>query len=209
MAHSELKVEKRIITGNQVRKLRRDNIIPSVIYSNSITPINIQIKIGEFIKVYKEAGKTHVIDLFIDGEAIPTIVHDLDINPITQQVRHVDFLAVNLKIKVTASVPVELVGESRGVKENALVLTQNVKDLEVLALPDNIPNVIEVNVTELYQIGDNISISNLTKSEIYEIVEDTDLILASLVAQSVEIENANETITPQDNDTKKVTETGK
>jgi large subunit ribosomal protein L25 len=208
MPHSELNVEKRIIIGNQVRKLRRDGIIPSIIYSNAVAPINIQIKIGEFIKVYKDAGKTHVIDLAIDGNKIPTIVHDLDINPITQQVRHVDFLAVNLNIKVTASVPVELVGEARGVKENALVLTQNVKELEVLALPDNIPSVIEVNVSDLYQIGDNISISDLPKSNTYEISEDTDLILASLVSQSIEIESTNES-SVVDSDTQKTSETSK
>jgi large subunit ribosomal protein L25 len=209
MSHSELNVEKRIITGNQVRKLRRDSIIPSVIYSNAVTPINIQIKIGEFIKVYKEAGKTHVIDLTVDGKVIPTIVQDLDINPITQQVRHVDFLAVNLNIKVTTAVPVELVGDSRGVKENALVLTQNVKELEVTALPDNIPEVIEVNVTDLFEIGDNISISDLPKSTNYEISEDTDLVLATLVAQSIEIETTSEIVSTQEGEAQKTTETSK
>ncbi|MBC7472080.1 MAG: 50S ribosomal protein L25 [candidate division SR1 bacterium] len=209
MSHSELKVEKRTVVGNQVRKLRRENIIPSVVYSSSIKPINIQIKIGEFIKVYKEAGKTHVIDLTIDGKVIPTIVQDLDINPITQQVRHVDFLAVNLKEKVTATVPVLLVGEARGVKENALVLTQNTKELQVIALPDNIPELIEVNVTDLFQIGDNISISDLLKSDSYEISEDGDLILASLVAQSIEIEESEQIVTPQDSDSQKKIETTK
>lgn len=203
MSHSELKVEKRTIVGNQVRKLRRENIIPSVVYSNSIKPINIQIKIGEFIKVYKEAGKTHVIDLTIGDEIIPTIVQDLDINPITQQVRHVDFLAVNLKEKVTATVPVLLIGEAKGVKENALVLTQNTKELQVIALPDNIPELIEVNVTNLYQIGENISINDLSKSDSYEISEDDNLILASLVAQSVEIEADEQIISTQETETTK------
>jgi large subunit ribosomal protein L25 len=201
MAHSELQVEKRTIIGNQVRKLRRLNIIPSVIYSNKVTPINIQIKIGEFIKVYKEAGKTHVIDLFVDGTKYPTIVHDLDINPITQQVRHVDFLAVNLNEKVHTSVPVVLVGEARGVKENALVLTQNVKEIEVLALPDNLPEEIEVNVTDLFEIGDNVSIADLPKSDKYEIVDEQDLVLASLVAQSVEIEETSEVVETAENAT--------
>lgn len=203
MSHSELKVEKRTIVGNQVRKLRRENIIPSVVYSNSIKPINIQINIGEFIKVYKEAGKTHVIDLTIGDEIIPTIVQDLDINPITQQVRHVDFLAVNLKEKVTATVPVLLIGEAKGVKENALVLTQNTKELQVIALPDNIPELIEVNVTNLYQIGENISINDLSKSDSYEISEDDNLILASLVAQSVEIEADEQIISTQETETTK------
>ena len=206
MSHSELNVEKRTILGNQVRKLRKQNIIPSVIYSNIVKPINIQIKIGEFIKVYKEAGKTHVIDLAIDNKIIPTIVQDLDINPITQQVRHVDFLAVNLKEKVIASVPVLLTGEAKGVKENALVLIQNTKELQIIALPDNIPEFIEVDVSSLVQIGNNISISDLPKFINYEISEDTDLILASLAAQSIEIEPDIQISASQDTDLQKKTD---
>jgi large subunit ribosomal protein L25 len=209
MSHSELKVEKRIIIGNQVRKLRRDGIIPCVVYSNAITPINIQINIGEFIKVYKEAGKTHVIDLFVDGKAIPTIVQDLDINPITQQVRHVDFLAVNLKEKVVAFVPVKIIGEARGVKENGLVLTQNTKEIEVLALPDNIPDTISIDVTNLYQIGDNLSVGDLPKSNSFEITEDLNIILVSLVAQSVESESPESVITTQQEDLTKKIDTNK
>jgi large subunit ribosomal protein L25 len=194
MLHSELQVEKRILVGNQVRKLRRDSIIPSVIYSNKFAPTNIQVKIGEFIKVYKIAGKTHVIDITLDGKQIPTIVHDLDINPITQQVRHVDFLAVNLKEKVTATVPIELVGEARGVKENALVLTQNIKDVEVSSLPDNIPASIVVNITDLLELGDNITISDLAKSDLYELLEESQTVIATLVAQSQEVEVVSEVI---------------
>jgi large subunit ribosomal protein L25 len=192
MSHSELQVEKRLIIGNKVRKLRRDNIIPSVIYSNKFTPTNIQVKIGEFIKVYKVAGKTHVIDITLDGKLIPTIVHDLDIDPITQQVRHVDFLAVDLNEKVDASVPVELIGEARGVKENALVLVQNIKTIEVSALPDNIPDVIEVQISDLLELGDNVTISDLHKSEI---LEEENTVIATLVTQSQEEEVVSEVIT--------------
>ena len=188
MTHSELKVEKRIVTGNSVRKLRNQSILPMVLYSHSVEPINIQVNIGEFIKLYKVAGKNHVVDLVIEKKVYAAIVHDLDINPVTQQVRHVDFLAVNLNEKVSASVPVILLGEARGVKENALVMIQNTDQLQVLALPDNIPNAIEVDIQNLLSISDNITVADLEKNQNYEIEENPETVIVSLVAQSSEVE---------------------
>jgi large subunit ribosomal protein L25 len=100
MKHSKLIVEKRTIQGNQNRKLRKIGIIPAVIFSKTLDSVMIQIPIGEFTKVYKEAGKTHVIDVICDNESYSTIIHGIDIHPVKHLPRHVDFLAVDLKQKV-------------------------------------------------------------------------------------------------------------
>jgi large subunit ribosomal protein L25 len=190
MTHSKLDVNIREIKGNSVRKLRRKNILPAVIYSKNIESICIELPIDVFIKVFKVAGKTHVIDINIENKKYSTIVHDIDVDPIMGYPRHVDFLAVDLKTEISTQVPVVLVGEPRGVKENGLVLVQTIKELEVLCLPDNIPSSIEIDVTNLLDVGDHISVENITSNKDYKLIDDEHTSIASLVAQSVEEEIA-------------------
>jgi large subunit ribosomal protein L25 len=197
MSHSKLNVENRTITGKRVRTLRREGLLPAVIYKNNLDSVLIQMPYGEFVKVFKQAGKTHVIDITVDKAKYSTIVHDIDIDPIKSIPRHVDFLAVDLNISITTQVPVTLIGEARGVKENGLVLTQLIKELEVSCLPDNIPEQIEVDVTELLEIGDHISVGDLSKDPSFEIVEESTTLIASLVAQSVEEEQVAVEETPE------------
>ncbi len=187
MKHSTLKVEKRTIHGNQNRKLRRVGIIPAVIFSKTLESVLIQIPIGEFTKVYKEAGKTHVIDIFCDDKSYSTIIHGIDIHPVKHLPRHVDFLAVDLKQKVEAEVPVIIIGEARGVKENGLVLSQPIDSVKVSCLPDNIPNQLEIDISNLLEIGDHVSISDLIVNSNVEIIDELDTLIATLVAQSIEI----------------------
>lgn len=194
MAHIELQAQNRTITGNQSRKLRRDGILPAVVFGKSFGSTNVQVVYSDFYKVYKQSGKNHVIDLIIDGKKTPVIVHDIDVHPVKGLPRHIDFLAVNLKEKVTASVPVEITGEAIGIKEQGGVLIQNLEEIEVSALPDSIPGSIVVDVTNLKEIGDHISVEQLDIEKSFEYV--TEGTIVTLVAQSKEedFEKENETI---------------
>lgn len=191
MTHASLVANTRTTLGNSVRKIRKDGLLPAVIYSKSVSPIALQLPLGEFIKVFKTAGKTHVIDLKIDTKkAVPCIVQELDVDPVSGGLRHVDFLAVNLKEKVVASVPVTIVGEAPAVKELDGVLTTPVQELDVEALPDSIPSEIVVDVSTLVSFDDVIRVENLPVSETYTIKEDPDTVLASITAQTQEVEEA-------------------
>jgi large subunit ribosomal protein L25 len=201
MSHSKLNVENRTIKGKRVRTLRREGLLPAVIYKNNLDSVLIQMPYGEFVKVFKQAGKTHVIDITVDKIKYSTIVHDIDIDPIKSIPRHIDFLAVDLNISINTQVPITIVGEARGVKENGLVLTQMIKELEVSCLPDNIPEQIEVDVTKLLDIGDHVSVADLSKNSTFEIIEQETTLIASLVAQSIEEEQTTvENIAESDSD---------
>jgi len=195
MAHVSLVATSRTVTGNSVRKLRNLGIIPAVIYSNQLKSRNLELVLGQFLKAFKESGKTHVIDLQIDGkETLPCIVHILDVDPVKGTVRHVDFLSVNLNEKVIASVPLVYIGESKAVKESGGILNTTLKELEVEALPDNIPSQIEVDITVLESFDDVIRVSSLNKSSDYSIIDDGDLVVASITSQSVEKEEVAEVV---------------
>lgn len=191
--HAQLTAQKREIVGSRVKTLRRQNITPAVVYSKTVTSTPIQVQTREFVKLYKQAGGTEVIDLMLDGKKIPVLIHNIDLHPYKRTLRHVDFLAVNLKEKMKAMVPVSVTGDAPGVKELGAVLSVLVDEIEVEALPDNIPEEIVVDVSALITFDDAIRISDLAKSKEYKITEDEDMLVANLTQQSEE----EETQTPE------------
>ncbi len=181
MKHVQLEIQSRKIVGNQAKKLRRVGILPAVMYGKGKPSRPIQVDKKSFTIAYKQAGRTNVVDLRLENEIIPAIIHDIDVDPVTGQSRHVDFLIVNLKEKVKATVPIKYVGIAKGVKELGAVLTTNYDELEIEALPDDIPDFIEIDVSELAEIHDSISVADLPKNDKYEILHDPEEILVSLV----------------------------
>lgn len=188
MKHASLTVEKREITGNKVRKLRRDEVLPGVVYGNKIENTCIQLSKNQFMKIYRDAGNTHVIELNLGKDTIPVLVHELDVHPVKSDVRHVDFLAVDLKKKVTTEVPVEYIGKPEGISTIGALLNTTKDTLNVEALPDKIPEVITINVEGLADLSDHIKISDIEKSDDYIILDDPEETIANLVMPVEEVE---------------------
>ena len=186
--HAQLNAEVRTIVGNSLRKLRKQGILPAVIYSKEMTPVSLQLNYLEFLRMFKVTGKSNVIDLTFNNTDFPCIVHNLDIHPVTGKVRHVDFLSVNLKNKVTATVPLEFTGESPAVKEFGAVLMTPIQEIDVQALPDKLPQSIIVDLDKLVALDDVIRVIDLVKSSDYEIVNEQDQVLATLVYESAQEE---------------------
>ena len=123
--HHQLKSQKRTIVGNKVKTICREGLTPAVIYSKDFPSTPLQINTRDFLKLYKEAHRSGVIDLDIDGKVVPCIVQDIDVHPSKKTLRHVDFYAVNLKVKITTEVPVSIINEAPGVKNLGGVLNTN------------------------------------------------------------------------------------
>ncbi|MBP9691340.1 50S ribosomal protein L25, partial [Candidatus Woesebacteria bacterium] len=115
--------------------------------------------------------------------------------PVTEDILHVDFRKVNLRQKIEASVPLHLINTSEAVeRKNGVLLTQ-LNEVTVNALPAHIPHEIEVDLAVLVEIGDAIRISDLAKSEEYEIMDDADRVIVSVtehVEESIETETVTE-----------------
>ena len=116
----------------------------------------------EFIKVIREVGRNGVIELGVGSKSIKVMVSDYQYDPLKNQITHIDFLAINMTEERTVEVPVQLVGEAVGAKEGGVV-EQPLFNLEVTATPDNIPEVIEVDITEL-NINDSYSVADIKVS---------------------------------------------
>lgn len=186
--HHQLKSQKRSIVGNKVKTIGREGLTPAVIYSKDFPSTPLQINTREFLKLYKEAHRSGVIDLDIDGKIVPCIIHDIDVHPSKKTLRHVDFYAVNLKVKIITEVPISIIGEAPGVKNLGGVLNIAMETLSVQALPDEMPEVIAIDIFNLIDFGTNIRVSDLPTSKTYTIMDEADNLVINLVEQSQEEE---------------------
>lgn len=179
MKHEKLKAEKRKVLGKHVKKLRREGILPANVYGKSIKSESLQVNQGEFDKVYKEAGETGLVDLEFDGKSIPVLIHNVTSN-FRSQVLHADFFQVNLKEKVKAMVPLEVVGEPKAVIEKIGLLMNILSEIEVEALPEELPEKIDVNVEHLANIDDQITVADLKIPAGVEVLSDKEQVVSKI-----------------------------
>ncbi len=185
-----LKAEKRTVLGSKVKKLRRQGVIPANVFGKTIDSQAIQVSQVEFNRVYKEAGETSLIWLKLEAEdkERPTLVTAVTHNPITGDKLHIDFHQVNLKEKVNANVPVEIVGEAQMIKDGLAVLDKHLHEIEIEALPTDIPENIVFDISTLKEIGDHLKVSDVKLPEGVTLVTDPETTVVALGALQKEEE---------------------
>jgi large subunit ribosomal protein L25 len=195
MAKSELNVETRVRIGKGgSRKVRRDGLVPAVVYGKGIEALNLRLDPKALQQaVATEAGWNTLITLKGDGpfDGLVVILKDMQIHAIRRDTQHVDFLAIDLKQALAVMVPVQPVGKALGVTEGGtLQLVRH--ELEVYCLPTNIPTSIEVDVTAL-AVGDSIHIDEVTFPEGVESQHDVNFTVMAVVGRMAEeVEGAEE-----------------
>ncbi len=186
MKHPQLKAEERTVLGKKVKKLRRVGFLPGNVYGKGLNSYALQVKLSDFEAVYKEAGETGLVDLAFDGKTKPVLIKNLQMNHATRTLLHVDFYQVNLKEKVKATVPVVLTGEAKAVTDKVGLVLQTLSDVEVEALPDKLPENVEVSVEQLAEIGDQITVAELKAPEDVAILTDPAQTVVKIVEPTVE-----------------------
>jgi large subunit ribosomal protein L25 len=179
MKRLKLTAEPRQITGKKVKKLRREGLLPANVYGKDIKSQSLQLPLTDFMKVFEEAGETGVIDLTYGEKTVPVLIHNLHTDYRNTPL-HADFFKVNLKEKVTAMVPVEIVGEPKAVTDQIGLLMEITPEVEVEALPTELPEHIELNVEGLANIDDQVTVGDLTKPEGVEILTDPNLVVVKI-----------------------------
>ncbi len=163
MERLELRAEKRSIIGKKVKRLRREGLIPAVLYGHKTASIPLQVKERELRRVLSQAGGHMLISLKIEGEEEPrtVLVHEIQKDAITGGLLHADFYQVITTEKVTAEVPLVFVGEAPALLGGEAVLVHGLETVEVECLPDNLIESIEVDVSGLKEIGQAIYVRDL------------------------------------------------
>jgi large subunit ribosomal protein L25 len=178
----ELNANLRQLTGNHAKKLRTEFLVPAVVYGLGNPSINLEVGYNEFVKVFREAGENTLVTLNFDGKSKKVLVKDMQKDPVSGKVIHASFLEVNLKVKIKAMIPVVVTGDEEApvLKSGTGVLNLIKQEIEVEALPTDLPHSFNVDVSSLENIGDEIKVSALefdrSKVELVDLTEE-DLIL--------------------------------
>ena len=162
MTTFELSANTRTVFGRKTKQLRAKGIIPGNIFGKKIKSQAIELASSTLLTTMRQAGETGLIHLKIKGDdkTHPVLVSGYAQDPVTGAMLHVDFHEVDLKQKVTATVPLKTVGESEAVK-SGMVLVMMKNELEVEALPTDLPDHIEVDISILTEVGATIHAKDL------------------------------------------------
>lgn len=179
---------------NEARRLRRSGQVPGVLYggeSKEGQPISVDPK--ELLTILRsESGVNTLIGLTVDGgKASQVLVKEFQLDPVDSELLHVDFYRLALDKAITVTVPVTLVGEPAGVRQQGGLLDFVQRDVQVECMPTEIPEHLEVDVSEL-MIGQGVRLRDLLSDVTWTPVTDPDRLLVHVIAPKVEEEPEEE-----------------
>lgn len=172
-----------------VSNIRAEGKIPAVVYGPKFVNTNISINYQDFVRTYNKHGETTLIQLDIEGKPVNTLIHEIDLNPVTNKVQHIDFYVPEAGKKVTTSVPLEFIGESAAVKAGAN-LVKVLHEIEVEALPENLPRFIEADISVISSIDVALHVKDLKFPTGVVSTLDPNEVVASAVEVKEEVETA-------------------
>jgi large subunit ribosomal protein L25 len=204
-----LTASARVVAGRKVKTLRKQGLVPATIYGKKIKSVSVSVPNDAFVKVYKEAGATGLIELTVDSprarlparqgeagkEVRPVLTHNVQVDPVSSALLHVEFYQVDLKEKVHANVSLEVVGVPPAVAQKIGVLLTVLNEVEVEALPTDLPEKIAVDVSGLAEINQEINVVDLSVPSGVTVLTDGNLTVAkigSLVTKEAEAQAAAE-----------------
>ncbi|MES2876337.1 MAG: 50S ribosomal protein L25 [Patescibacteria group bacterium] len=167
-----LKLDERVVHGKKVAQLRKEGLVPAVVYGPGIEPISVQMQDGVFSRLYRQAGTYTPVHLVIGTKKKIAMIKDVDRDPVRGSVRHVSFHAVKANEPVVAEVPIHLIGEGESEAEkNGLIILQALDRIEVKALPMDLPEAIEISTVGLKEAGEKVTLADATLPSGVDFVE--------------------------------------
>ncbi len=181
-----LNVEKRDIVGKKVKALRTEGKIPANIYGKDMASMAIQANAKEFMKVLHAAGLTQVIYVHVDKQEIPSMIQNVQMDPVTDMYIHADFKKVNLLVKIEAHVPVTVTGESEAVAQGKGDMLTLVSTLTVEALPTDVPQEIQIDISGLKEIDDAITVADIKAVGGFVILDEAETVIVRIAEHKEE-----------------------
>lgn len=156
-----LKAEPRVVLGKKVKKLRQKGMLPAVLYGGDMPSQAITVIYKDFEKAYREAGESTLLELRMDGKPHTVLIYGITHDPLKGIPVHADFYAVRLDKTIRTRVLFEFKGESPAVKNEGGILIKVRQEVEVEALPQDLPHEITVDISALEAIGSRISLADI------------------------------------------------
>lgn len=191
-----LKLEPREVTGKQVKRLRKEGLVPASICGKGIASENFQLDAKTFGLVYRRVGRSGLIEIELPRGTQSAFVRQVQRHPVSGQFLHVDFRIVDLRTEITADVPVTSTGENALVERGDAVLTQVLQTLHVRALPSDLPQVVELDVSTLEDFHAALHVSDVKLGDKVQILTPAEEVVFSLTPSRMAVEE--EEITEQE-----------
>jgi large subunit ribosomal protein L25 len=186
MEEIQLQAKKRTIIGKQVKTLRRAGLIPGIVYGGEGNPIPVELDARDTTKILTETSASTLITLKVGRKNHTVLLRDIQYDVIRREPIHVDFLEVAMDETIRTTVPIEFIGEAPGVKEQGGVLVTGLNELEIEALPSDLPDKVTVNLEVLKEIDDMITLADLSFEKGVEVLTESDEVIAHIVYQEIE-----------------------
>jgi large subunit ribosomal protein L25 len=188
----ELSAERRTVTGKKVNQLRRNGLIPAVVYGHNVAATSIQVDERVFGQLLTRAGMNRLIHIQLDaGEAVVALVRDIQREPISQRIRHIDFQAVSMTEPIVTSVPIVLHGEAPATDGGGILL-QSMDSLEIRALPSNLISQVVVDVSSLVDFDAAIYVRDLELPGNVEVLANAEDMVAKVAPPALQVEEEEE-----------------
>lgn len=192
----ELMAEKRTVLGRQVKQLRQQGWVPGVMYGHNFTPMSLQFERRGLRQVLSQVGGSQIISIKVKGVKQPemALLRDMQRDPIRGTFLHVDFYRVDMAERLTAEVPLVIVGESPVAAQGDGVLLYGLSTIEVECLPSDLVDAIEVDLADLVEIDQAIHVSDLAVPAGMDVLTDLDEMIVRVVAVREEEEIIEEEV---------------
>jgi large subunit ribosomal protein L25 len=184
----ELEANPRTIRGKQVKALRRARLLPAIMYGVGMEPQILELPAHETELILQKTSRSTLIDLKVGKKTHKVLIREIQREVISRKPIHVDFLEVAMDVTIRAVVPIELVGEAPAVRELGGVLVSGLNDIEVEALPSDLPDRISVDISILEGFDDSIIVGDLEVDEGVTILTEPDEAIANVIYQVIEEE---------------------
>ena len=198
MADLTIKATKRDILGKKTRFLRRQGITPTHLFGHGIKSLALQCNTTELQRIIAQGGTTRLIDINIEAEKQPrsAFIREIQRDVLNGQLLHVDFYQIKKTEKITADIPIILVGEAPASRSKDNIIEQLLNQIGVECLPDKLPPQIEVDLSPLAEVGQVIHIKDITLDPSVTVTADPEQLIVKVsrakVAMEVEEEEVEE-----------------
>lgn len=181
--------------GINLDTLRKGGETPAVFYGMGKATTSISIPTVEFKKIWREAGESSTIKVAIGDNNIDVLIHEVQVHPVTDEPIHVDFLVVDMNKKIKVNVPLEYVGISNAVKNGLGNLVKVLHEVEIEALPKDLPHNLTIDISKLETIDDQVFVSDIKLPIGVVLITELHEVVASVVPQ---VEEKEEVVVPVD-----------
>lgn len=179
----ELKAQRRTVLGRQVKQLRREGWVPGVMYGHDFDSVSLQFEEHSLGRLLSHVSGSQLVSIKVAGQKDPemALVRDIQRDVIKGTILHVDLYRVQMTERLTAEIPLVIVGESPVIRQHEGILLQGISAIEVECLPGDLVDEIAVDLSDLEEIGEGVYVRDLAIPSGIEVLTDTDEMIVRIV----------------------------